>query len=390
MCEEAYRAARWSVDEGFGSFEHFCLAVRELDLQSSPGYPYCLEKSTIGDWLVVEGNVERLWRDVQIIWQDPSRDAWGDHIWKVFVKQEPTKRSKIQQSRERIIFMCSLARQVVWTMVFSTQLAVEISNYTRIPSQHGTVLVDAGWQYSRRLWKARFDRPCGLDKSAWDWCSTDFLPELDLELRIRLCRTGGLLLQEWVRVARGLYDEAFGTLDPMTGINVPGTGPCVLLNGIVYRQLAHGRVKSGLKNTISINGRGQVFVHVLACLRAGEPVYPLPVSCGDDTLQNRPSLAYLREIERMGVIVKAVADGLEFMGHRFDEDGPKPLYHLKHICAVLHQQDEFLEQTLDSYLRLYCFDPRYSVFERLADRLGIEHMSRSYYRSWYNGQIPRN
>lgn len=368
--EKAYKPAVWVLPDDYLSRQAFERALTRLELSSSPGWPYMTEAPTNRDWLQTRGiehspfRVERLWHDVQLVFAD----RW-DHVLRVFIKQEPHKESKVKENRWRLIMAASLPVQIAWHMLFDYGNDTEISKALDIPSQQGIKLPAGEWKHYVRLWKSRgYD--CGIDKSAWDWTAPSWALELDLELRYRLGR--GTCMTQWRKAADLLWKHMFRE------------SVLLLPTGHLYKQVTPGIMKSGCVNTISSNSHMQAMMHILSSLELGKPIQPLPVCCGDDTLQCSWQVSDLSVYEKYGVVVKSVTPGLEFVGHEFGPNGPQPLYLAKHISSFIHSKAPPLDY-LDSMCRLYAHSPYRKFWELLALEMGVVlPMSSRGYLYWYD------
>lgn len=367
--EKAYQPVVWNLRDDFLSFENFYFCLRRLENDSSPGYPYMREGKTIGDWLGWDGvwydeiKIERLWFELN------SYLEGGELVLRMFIKEEPHKQEKVQQNRWRLIMAAPLPVQMLWHMLFSDQNDLEIEKAYDIPSQQGFVPVRGGWKVFLRQWQERgYDT--GLDKKAWDWNVPGWLMDMDLEFRYRLCR--GKQKQKWLGIARRLYDDMF--VHPKI----------VISDGRVFQQKYPGIMKSGCVNTISTNSHMQVMVHIGACYLQGVSPYPLPVCCGDDTLQRLDQAVDVETYARFGAVVKSASDGLEFVGHEFTVNGPWPLYFSKHVAKFKTVSDECLADYLDSMARMYCHTPMFEFWSEMAVRLGVSILSQEYYLYWYD------
>lgn len=370
IMEKAYERTVWHLQEDFLSRAGFERALSRLDRKSSPGWPYMRRSPTNGEWLGFNGvwydpvQVEQLWIDVQ--WRIRHHPPW---YLRVFIKQEPHNPKKVQENRWRLIMASPLDVQVLWHMLFDEQNDKEIEFAYFIPSQQGLVLPNGGWKQFYRLWRSRgYDS--GLDKSAWDWTAPGFLLDLDLEFRYRMCR--GKQKEAWFSLARRLYDQMFHH------------SVLMLSDGRLYKQLHPGIMKSGCVNTISTNSHMQVMVHILACSRAGIHYEPLPVCCGDDTLQRSDQTADLEHYAAFGAVIKSASEKVEFVGHEFTDEGPRPLYFEKHLMKFHYVKDELLPEYIDAMARMYCKDPMFSFWEDMADELDVKLKSVEYYQFWYD------
>jgi len=369
--EQAYQPARWELPEDFLSREAFDRAIKRVDMTSSPGYPYCRESPRNGDWLEYNGvecsgaKLERLWFDTQLV----LSGSWENYL-KAFVKSEPHKLSKVEEGRWRLIMAASLPVQMAWHMLFDYQNDVEIKKAYYIPSQQGLKLPGGHWKLYREQWlTAGYN--CGLDKSAWDWTAPYWALKLDLEFRYRMGR--GRSMADWRVIAEVLYHQMFN--DPTI----------ILSDGTLWRQTVPGIMKSGCVTTISTNSHMQVMLHLLACWEVGVSIHPLPVACGDDTLQTLAQSSDLHAYTKYGVVVKQASEGLEFVGHDFLETGPQPVYMFKHIKKLGFVTDEILPQYLDSMARMYVHTPHFEVWQELAEKLaGGLPLSKYAYEHWYD------
>lgn len=343
-------------------------------MTSSPGYPYQREAPTNGQWLKYDGimcdsiQLERLWYDVQLV----LTDKW-DTVLRMFIKQEPHKISKVKENRWRLIMAAPLCVQIAWHMLFDYQNDKEIQESYNIPSQQGMILVNGGWTLYKRQWEGK-GLTCGLDKSSWDWTAPFWTIKLDLDFRKRMGR--GANIEEWFKIANILYQHMF--IDP---IMMTSEGYC-------YKQFVPGVMKSGCVNTISTNSHCQMMLHLAMCIENSIPIEPMPVACGDDTLQHEKHTQDLSLYEKYGVIIKEVSDTMEFMGHTFTDDGPYPLYIKKHLKKVSYVKEEDLSQYLDSMARMYCHTEYYRFWEVLAERLNHPlPLSRTAYLYWYDNSV---
>lgn len=372
LLETAYSKCVHSIDDDFDSYEAYLRALPRIDRKSSPGFPYCREHTTNGEWLGWDGlkydqfAVTRLWLDVQRVFETNNADC----LLRLFIKNEPHSIEKIQTGRLRIILAAPLHIQMCWHMVFDKLNDLEITHTYHIPSQQGIILPYGGWKTFMRQWRSRgYD--VGLDKRAWDWTVPSWLLKLDLELRQRLAR--GNRKEAWLKVASELYRTTFED------------ARILMSSGVVYHQDYPGIMKSGCVNTISTNSHMQAMVHILACEDQGVSFEPLPVCCGDDTLQCSWQATELDKYEKYGAIIKTASAALEFVGHEFISTGPIPLYHDKHIMKSFHVKDDDVCQYFDAMCRMYCKNRQmFDFWEAYAQECGIFVKTREFYNYWYD------
>ncbi|APG75779.1 hypothetical protein 2 [Hubei sobemo-like virus 45] len=370
VMEDWYKPCRWVLPDDWFSFERFRLVLNRLDRSSSPGYPYCGYKPTIGEWLGFDGfvydpiQVQLLWLDVQRV-----RDGESDLVQRVFIKREPHKKSKAAEGRWRLIMAFPLDHQVFWHMLFDYQNDLEISHATSIPSQQGIWLHGGAWRGHIQRWK-QFGYNVGLDKSAWDWTYPSWLLDWDLQFRYRMGH--GSKMEEWMNLASREWKLAFGV-----------GAKFITTQGWLLEQQVPGVMKSGAVVTIASNSHAQAMLHVLVCLDEGVDYEPFPACCGDDTLQ-RLDQASVEGYAKYGVVVKSASEGLEFMGHDFLDTGPAPLYLEKHFSRFLHLEEEIVPDFIESMARLYVKTPYYWLWEHISVAMGCIVPSKFALERWYD------
>nr|QZZ63365.1 hypothetical protein [Leuven Luteo-like virus 1] len=370
LMEDKYQGCP-AASNSWSSFENFSDLLDDLDMDSSPGYPYTEQAMTNGQWLRVTGirdydpiRVRMLWYDVQAILAGEM-----EHIFRVFVKDEPHKKEKADANRWRLIIASSLPMQMIWRMLFKHQNEWLNAQCWELPSSHGMVFCYGGWRRFKSVCKTR-----GLiyssDVSGWDINVPGWIFDCVKELRKRW---GGP--PDWMRTIDLVYDDAYKN------------SKLYFSNGIIVQQLFGGFMKSGLFNTITDNSLGGGFLHIVASLRSGQPVGNWIVT-GDDMMRQYMSDTYLDQLLPLGVRLKEYSRNLDFMGMNFD-DKPKPNYFQKHIvkCAT---SPEHLGEILDAYARLYCFDPVHDNYWRdVAHQYNISLHSTSYYQFWFSSPLAR-
>lgn len=370
--EDAYSPySVWELPDDYLSRNAFDLAIKRLDMTSSPGYPFMKESPTNGSWLKWDGfradpiQLDRLWFKVQVLLRNDP-----DYVLRAFIKQEPHKKVKAREGRWRLIVASSLDVQVLWSMMFGIHNDLEIENSYDLPSQQGFKMIGGSWKTYLKSWKSR-NLVVGLDKSAWDWTAPYWLIKLELQLRKRLCR--GRFVEEWFDLAERMYARMF-------------ENPIVILSdGRMFRQTIPGVMKSGCVNTISTNSHCQVLLHAFVCYDMGLPPEPWPVCCGDDTLQSADHTTDVTLYERYGVVVKSASDSVEFMGHEFTDNGPHPLYMPKHMKRLLYTRDEHLVEYFDAMARMYVHTRYFDIWNLLALKAGVKlPYSREYYLNWFD------
>lgn len=352
---DLYAPARWEIPEDFCQRTHFDRVIMEnIQWQSSPGYPYMRRGNTNEMFFGPVGSekfksvCEELWGYVQF----RLKNGGSDHI-RLFIKAEPLKTKKLQSHRYRLIASVSVVDQIIDAMLFLPFNAKLLQQCTEVPNKAGWSPYVGGWRL------IPMDKWTAIDKSAWDWSVNSWLLMMELEMRTLLCNN---MNSEWIRLAKMRYDELF-------------THPTFINSGgFVFKQRNPGVMKSGCVNTISTNSNMQTILHVMTCIRLKRPITTL-YTMGDDTLQAGVcDREYIDELS-YHCIVKHYVKSNEFAGFRFNNDRVVPLYRGKHAYQLLHMDEKYLHETIESYVLLYHRSPYRKWMEDLACKLGVEIMS---------------
>jgi len=182
------------------------IAKREVNPKASPGVPLSVLGSTNQaiidrhlDFLVLAAlsRLQKLSRyNLVGSGLSPSelvRLGFCDPV-RLFVKQEPHPKSKIDQGRFRLISSVSLVDQLVERMLFGPQNNAEIDLWDKIPSKPGMGLsVD---EQSDLLWRdVQFKHlhapACEADISGFDWSVQYWELLADVKMRIYLSGASG-------------------------------------------------------------------------------------------------------------------------------------------------------------------------------------------------------
>lgn len=369
--EQLYNGFPSGPVAGWSSYEHFYKCLGDLDNQSSPGFPYMREKPTIGQWLEADGlgsyspvQVQRLWYDVQLV-----MSGQYEHYFRVFVKDEPHKISKVEAGKWRLIMAASLPVQMVWRMCFSHQNDWLNDHPYTTPSAHGLVFCYGGWRRFKAHARTK-SLVYSRDLSAWDWGAPLWVLQL-----IRDFRVGNSSDIAFTRVVNWLYKDAFEDTK------------LLFSNGLVVQQRFGGMMKSGLYVTISDNSLSMVGLHLVAGLRSGM-FFGSVWATGDDVLQQYWSEEYSDRLLELGGRVKEVERSLIFMGTSFEKE-PEPMYYAKHLVNLAAHGVDELPEVLDGYMRLYAYSKKSSVWKAVADEADITLRTPQYYQFWYGSPLAR-
>lgn len=327
--------ATWRIPDNFLTRDHYEEILKDIEWDSSPGYPWCIQYTTNRQlFKVVDGQVcpvqsDMVWQIVQARLEDRGHDPI-----RLFIKPEPHSQKKVREGRFRLISSVSIIDQLIDQMLFG-------SFNNRLIDTHGYHPIKTGWTPYIGGWK---QIPVSgfvcADKSSWDWTVKPWLNYMDLEIRKELCRN---LTDQWIELAEWRYQKLFGD-----GCEFITSG------GLHLFQEGGGVMKSGCVNTISSNSIMQCILHCMVSRRLD--MEPGMIWCmGDDTMQTdmgEDSEAYFTELEKF-CIIKEIHHHSEFAGFRFNGMKKNPIYPFKHAFNLLHVEDSIREQLATSYALLY-------------------------------------
>lgn len=302
---------------------------------STPGVPYCRLGSTNGQVLeshseyVKELVAERFIRVVKagdkIFKMSPEelvRSGIRDPV-RLFIKDEPHTKAKIEQGKLRLISGVSLVDQFWERKLSGLQNSAEIARWESCPSKPGIGLDDDGLRsVAKQIQKEAVDTE--TDVSGWDWSVQEWELEDDAECRRILAgaRVGSL----------------FAFLLKVQAYCVAHSVFC-LPTGELVSQEEGGVQLSGSYNTSSTNSRMRVLVSLNARLLKAGPGGELPglvsegrlvgrvgvIAMGDDSVE-KGFEGIKQALESMGHKVKMVKmneslSGTSFCSHKWNDDG---------------------------------------------------------------------
>jgi len=322
------------LPDDFMTFSHYSRVVDNLDMNSSPGFPYLYEYTTNRELFgAVEGVVDEerkqaVWR--LVLQRLETRDS--DPI-RLFIKPEPHKKKKIQEGRLRLISSVSVIDQILDQMIFGEQNQNFLKTYHYTPVKVGWSWILGGWREVPR------SGMLACDKSSWDWTVSPWL--LDLEFRVRTNLIVSRSKDYWIELARWRYKCLFVKNEFVTS------------GGLVFRVKKPGLMKSGCVNTIVSNSLMQVILHVRISTELGQKTHNI-WAMGDDTLQaDMPwSEGYIMRLRRY-CILKESEKVSEFAGFRWNGSYIEPCYRGKHAYNILHVKPRDFDVFALSYNLLY-------------------------------------
>lgn len=385
VLEDAYKPAMVGVKfETEYTIDTFMSDLRDVDMQATPGFPWNASYSTNSDFLMKDGelnlqNVYQLYLTVKDRLETLASCPVSDDI-NLFIKNEPHKKTKQETGAWRLISAVGLTDCMVDRYLFGPFFNACYTSFgvTQTPNKAGWTPFKGGYRYFVKKWK-KMAKLLLADKKSWDWTMLAWIVQVLTELMIRFCGTDAKRIAQTRNRMLALFTYCT--------YSVGGK--------VRFSQVFTGVMKSGCLGTIVWNGVAQVALHILASLRGGFPMFPLPDSMGDDTVQAamKDVEGYMKELNRAGCIAREYhvvdlekGDSVEFAGTLMTERESRPSYLKKHLIMLLYSSD-FKKESLESYSFLYTFVP--DMFNRIqgwSSFIGGTNYSRSYLTNWYNGR----
>ena len=265
---------------------------------------------------------------------------------KVFVKNEPHKKSKLLRKVQRLIFSVSLIDNVVSRLLHSNQNREEILNWKLIPPSAGLGLDDPGLeaiQESIRLMGLRTSGLMSSDVSGWDFSVQSWELEADLQRRIELnCSKG----TDWERIASAhhycMARKVF-----------------VLSDGSMYQQLIPGLMPSGWYLTASSNSNIRAIDSYHVALEAG--VTPAVKTMGDDSVEAvvpDPIEAYSKLGKTIKFVENVTPSKFEFCSTLFENGIGVPVNIDKQLVNLLCYKPLTYSEGLDRFQQ-FCYELRH-------------------------------
>lgn len=251
------------------------IAENEVKADSSPGVPLAVLGTTNGAVLAnhMQFVVEAVYARLELLSRvelDSSFTAVDlismgmcDPV-RLFVKQEPHPRRKIETRRFRLISSVSLVDQLVERLLFGYQNKLEISMWQTCPSKPGMGLSEstqAGVIWNQLKYKHSICQAAEADISGFDWSVQEWELQADVEMRIKL----GSFDDKVARAARNR-------------VKCLSLSVFQLSSGRLISQAIPGLMKSGSYCTSSSNSR-------IRCLMAKLIGSPWCIAMGDDSVE---------------------------------------------------------------------------------------------------------
>lgn len=278
----------------------------------------------------------------EAVWMRLCSPEDADPI-RCFIKREPHKRKKIEEGRYRLISAVSLVDTMTDRLMFGWLARAVLEGVGDTPCMVGWSPVGGGARVLSMYFAGLKTR--SLDMSGWDWTVPGWMLRALKEVLKILAVAHNPGWSEWVdKRWQALFRDAI----------------FVFGNGMMVQQPGWGLMKSGCFLTIILNSLAQILLHEMAVISLSLEHLNYVVLGDDKTIQAFRRFAEYQEFIRgLGFKLKDSEERevVEFAGFVCTERTSVPEYREKHVYAVLHGEEETMDERLSMYSLLYVHEP---------------------------------
>jgi len=271
---------------------------------------------------------------------------------RIFVKDEPHLREKLDQGRQRIIMSVSIVDKIIEMIIKSFITKGEIRNWWKIPSKPGMGFCKEDNDCVYNHVYNTMTRPISSDMSGWDWGVSDWMIQEEVELAIKLVIDPS---DEWIHFMR-----IKGVLESWTLFQFS--------DGLLVHANYKGIKCSGGYNTSCGNSRMRA---ILATLAGSDSC----ITAGDDCIEQYSPEA-LSIYKRYGMRCTGYEDcptEFEFCSRLYTNGFSYPLNAEKMLMNILHTEPKN-ELEFRCYLIGFMDEledhPEYSQLLEILDEVG--------------------
>jgi len=282
---------------------------------------------------------------------------------KIFLKGEPTKKSKLDKGMPRCILGFPTDVTVKHASVFLPFTQNLVKQWKKTPVKYAFSPANPGHIEHMKeslpgaIWES--------DKSNWDYMMFLWIAQVVRDsIKLLVVPPPGWSeeqLAEYKKDVDGCFKQVFEDVLYRTS------------SGHVYKANAPGRMPSGWFLTIAVNSMAQLGVHVMTCMRLGmtdDEILSTPIVCGGDDVNQAPVpagvAAYVAEAAKLGVEMEIHERDDLYNSEYFSSDlrmgveGPEfhPKRWTKHIEHLRTVKRENLADALTSHMENYRHSPR--------------------------------
>jgi hypothetical protein len=259
-------------------------------------------------------------------------------VVRLFIKNEPHKKSKIESGFLRLISNVSVVDELIDRLLFSSQNEIEVDSWLDIPSKPGIGFTDDMMQSlsDEVFTHAASTDICEGDASSWDWTIQHWELEAEADMRVRLLR-----LPSTSNLARLIRNRIYCVSRSVYALS----------SGELFAQLDPGLMLSGWYCTSSSNSR----LGRLACVLSGAD---WSIHMGDDFISDDVPL-FKERFEKLGHILKLykrVEGTFEFCSTNFPSFSPVNVW--KIFVKLLSNGAKSYSERVGLYYD-WCYDMRH-------------------------------
>lgn len=372
--EVLYGPVHTSLPDDWGSDGHIlrvCAWIEKNSGDKSPGAIFlrqgCTSNKSVFEKYGLPA-VARMSRDrmEQLILSSTVESRQLSDPLRLFIKNEPHKRAKIDEGRWRIICGVSLIDQIIDRVLYAHIERAAIREYENIPSKAGI-----SWQYGGsdvfirsypdNIVYSSFDcRQFDITHAGWMF---DDIRELNERLTLNPTPT-------WKQLSLNREQAVM-------------YGSFSFSDGVVCEKILPGWEPSGRYTTLDANGKLVVYIRVLYDIKCGEPTDPQEIcSMGDDTVQTVPRGAsdVVDYYASCGIQLTIESEPGPFSAQNFCSKSfrlvlgryvPIPMNWVKNcysLICVERSSEQFLGDTLNNLCLEYAFHERFSELHSLLSK----------------------
>nr|UHS71965.1 MAG: hypothetical protein 1 [Luteoviridae sp.] len=336
-----------------------------INPSKSSGFPYCAQGQPSNKQVLEAMGEQGFAQHVKNQWDTL------DFEMKVFLKGEPTKKSKLEKGMPRVITGFPLDVTVKHAAVFRNLATSMVKNWKKTPVKYAFSPANPGHLehlssvLTKEVWES--------DKSTWDYNFHDYIGRISRmvvqQLAIQPKEWTDAQHADFLQDVENCFKQVFEHALYRTS------------DGTTFKPRSAGIMKSGWFMTIVINSIAQLVVHALVCMRlemTDEEIISLPIVAGGDDVNQDPVPAgveaYLQKAAELGVGMEIhVRENLwhsEYFSSdlRMGKEGPEffPKRWTKHIEHLKVIKREFLGDALCSHMENYRHDDaKFAVLRKM-------------------------
>ena len=343
-----------------------------ISVSKSAGYPYCTQGIPTNGQVLAQYGERGFAQEVINKWNDP-------YEFKLFLKGEPTKKSKLDRGMPRCIAGFPLHGTIKHASVFKNLAFSLVSNWKKTPVKYAFSPANPGhlehlieW-LPGAIWES--------DKKNWDYMMNGWIVDNCCEV-IKLL---ALKNPDWSDEQYAKYlSDIEGCFKQVFDNSVYRTS-----NGEAYTVNERGIMKSGWYMTIVVNSIAQIVVDTMIQIKAGtsdDTILATQLIAGGDDVNQQPAECgmdeYVKIAKTLGIEIELHERPSMVQSEYFSNDirmgkaGPEfyPKRWTKHIEHLKTVKLDDLADALCSHMENYRHDlPKFNLLEKMYHELRDKH-----------------